>query len=73
MLALANAPVGPDDYTPGVRKLANRFAGQPTLLLAPPNVIADQRGAEFYGWELRGRRQRRGRGPARRRLAAGRG
>ena len=34
-LALANAPVGPDDYTPGVRKLANRFGGQPTLLLAP--------------------------------------
>ena len=53
-LALGNAPVGPDDYTPGVRNLANRFAGQPTLLLAPPNVIADQHGAEFYGWELRG-------------------
>jgi hypothetical protein len=53
-LALANAPVGPDDYTPGVRKLANRFAGRPTLLLAPADVIADQHGAEFYGWELRG-------------------
>ncbi len=53
-LALGNAPVGPDDYTPGVRKLANRFAGQSTLLLAPPNVVADQHGAEFYGWELRG-------------------
>ncbi|MFN8113660.1 MAG: hypothetical protein U0R51_10745 [Solirubrobacterales bacterium] len=53
-LALANAPVGIDDYTPGVRKLANRFGGQPTLLLAPADVIADQRGTEFYGWELRG-------------------
>ena len=53
-LALANAPVGPDDYTPGVRKLANRFAGQPTLLLAPPEVITGQRGTDFYGWELRG-------------------
>ena len=53
-LALANAPVGPDDYTPGVRKLAKRFAGQPTLLLAPADVVADQHGAEFYGWELRG-------------------
>jgi hypothetical protein len=53
-LALANAPVGPDDYSPGVRKLSNRFAGESTLLLAPANVIADQRGAEFYGWELRG-------------------
>jgi len=53
-LALGNAPVGPDDYTPGVRNLANRFAGQSTLLLAPANVVADQHGAEFYGWELRG-------------------
>jgi len=53
-LALANAPVGPNDYTPGVRKLANRFAEQSTLLLAPADVIADQHGAEFYGWELRG-------------------
>jgi len=54
VLALANAPVGPDDYTPGVRKLANRFAGESTLLLAPAATIADQHGAEFYGWELRG-------------------
>lgn len=53
-LALANAPVGPDDYTPGVRKLSNRFAGESTLLLVPAPVIADQRGEEFYGWELRG-------------------
>ncbi len=53
-LALANAPVGLDDYTPGVRKLSNRFAGESTLLLAPANVIADQHGSEFYGWELRG-------------------
>ncbi|MEZ5073877.1 MAG: hypothetical protein R2691_03465 [Solirubrobacterales bacterium] len=54
VLALANAPVGPDDYTPGVRKLAKRFAGEPTLLLAPATTIADQHGADFYGWELRG-------------------
>jgi len=54
LLALANAPVGPDDYTPGVRKLNNRFAGEGTLLLAPAPVVDGQRGAEFYGWELRG-------------------
>ncbi|KAA0273516.1 MAG: hypothetical protein EDQ89_04690 [Acidobacteria bacterium] len=53
-LVLVNAPVGPDDYTPGVRKLSNRFAGEPTLLLAPADTVADQRGAEFFGWELRG-------------------
>lgn len=52
-LALANAPVGPSDYTPGVRDLADSFAGRPTLLLAPDEVIADQHGTEFYGWELR--------------------
>jgi len=54
VLALANAPVGPDDYTPGIRKLAKRFAGKPTLLLAPATTIAAQHGVEFYGWELRG-------------------
>lgn len=53
-LVLINAPVGPDDYTPGVRKLSNRFAGEPTLLLAPAGIVADQHGAEFFGWELRG-------------------
>ncbi|MCL4288537.1 MAG: hypothetical protein KJ006_12950, partial [Thermoleophilia bacterium] len=41
-------------YTPGVRKLSNRFAGEPTLLLAPAGIVADQHGAEFFGWELRG-------------------
>lgn len=53
VLALANAPIGPGDYTPGVRELAGRFAGRPTLLIAPDDVIADQHGREFYGWELR--------------------
>jgi hypothetical protein len=52
-LALANAPVGPTDYTPGVRELSQRFAGRPTLLLAPDDVIADQHGAAFYAWEMR--------------------
>ena len=52
-LALANAPVGPRDYTPAVRDFNERFAGRPTLLLAPVDVIADEHGADFYGWELR--------------------
>jgi len=52
-LALANAPVGPAEYGPGVRALSQRFAGEPTLLLAPRDVVADQHGSEFYGWELR--------------------
>jgi hypothetical protein len=53
LLALGNAPVGPRDYTPGIRDLSDRFAGEPTLLLAPRQVIADQHGREFYSWEIR--------------------
>ena len=52
-LALANAPVGPGTYSAGVGRLSDDFAGQPTLLLAPPDVMADEHGSEFYGWELR--------------------
>lgn len=52
-LALANAPIGPERYTPGVRELSERFAGRSTLLLAPNEVIADQHGRDFYAWELR--------------------
>ena len=37
-----------------MRKLANRFAGESALLLAPAEVVDDQHGIEFYGWELRG-------------------
>lgn len=53
LLALGNAPVGPRDYIPGVRELSDRFAGKPTLLLTPADVIADERGREFYSWEIR--------------------
>ena len=52
-LALANAPVGPGAYSAGVGRLSDDFGGQPTLLLAPADVMADQHGSEFYGWELR--------------------
>lgn len=52
-LALSNAPIGPVRYTPGVRELSERFAGRPTLLLAPSEVIADQHGRDFYAWEMR--------------------
>ena len=52
-LALVNAPVGPREYTPGVTALSPTFAGSATLLLAPPEVLADGRGEDFYRWELR--------------------
>jgi hypothetical protein len=56
VLALANAPVGPERYTAGVTKLRDLLGGHPTLLLAPEGQIADQHGDAFYGWELRGAR-----------------
>lgn len=52
-LVLANTPVGPREYSPGVTALSAEFAARSTLLLAPAEVIADEHGREFYGWELR--------------------
>ncbi len=52
-LALGNAPVGPSDYHPGARELSDRFAGRATLVLVPDEVMANQHGSEFYGWEFR--------------------
>jgi len=52
-LALANAPVGPREYSPGVTALADEFAGRSVLLLVDDDVLADEHGEEFYGWELR--------------------
>ena len=34
-------------------ELSDRFAGRSVLLLVPDDVLADQHGEEFYGWELR--------------------
>lgn len=56
VLALANAPVGPERYTAGIGKLRERLTGEPLLLLAPSGQLDDRHGAEFYGWELRGGR-----------------
>lgn len=56
VLALANAPVGPERYTAGVAKLREQLGGQPVLLLAPSGQLTDQHGDAFYGWELRGAR-----------------
>ncbi len=56
VLALANAPVGPERYTAGIGKLREQLTGEPVLLLAPPGQLNDRHGAAFYGWELRGAR-----------------
>lgn len=53
-LALANAPVGPSTYEPGVAELRDRLSGEPVLLLTSQTELDEQHGREFYGWELRG-------------------
>ena len=56
LLALANAPVGPRSYSPGLTRLSSNTDGQPTLILAPPLQVTERHGRSFLGWELRGAR-----------------
>ena len=56
LLALANAPVGPRSYSPGLTRLSSNIDGQPTLVLAPPLQVTERHGRSFLGWELRGAR-----------------
>jgi hypothetical protein len=55
-LALANAPVGPDEYTPGVFALSDEIRDQFVVLYIDDELFAQERGGEFYGWDLRGAR-----------------
>ena len=43
----------PTSTRPASFELSDRFAGRSVLLLVPDDVLADQHGEEFYGWELR--------------------
>ena len=54
VLALGNAPVGPDSYSPGLAKMRSAFEGQPTLVLADPQALADEHARDFLAWEARG-------------------
>lgn len=54
LLALANAPVGPDDYSRGLAELRSTLEGQPTLVLASPRELADEHARDFLAWEARG-------------------
>ncbi len=56
VLALANAPVGPEDYSTGLAKLREKVQRRSTLVLAKPGLLADHHGREFLAWELRGAR-----------------
>jgi hypothetical protein len=54
VLALGNAPVGPDSYSPGLARMRSAFEGQPTLVLADPEALADEHARDFLAWEARG-------------------
>ena len=56
LLAFANAPVGPTSYSPALTGLRPLLAGGSTLVLAPDALLADEQGARYIAWELRGGR-----------------
>jgi hypothetical protein len=56
VLALANGPVGPADYTPKLTALRALVGGAPTFVLADPGLLAERHGTPYIAWELRGGR-----------------
>ncbi len=56
LLALANAPVGPGDYSPALTSLRSSVGAGPTLVLAPRRLLEDEQGEPYVAWELRGGR-----------------
>jgi hypothetical protein len=56
LLALANAPIGPTSYSPALTGLRPLVASGSTLVLASEGLLADQHGAPYISWELRGGR-----------------
>jgi hypothetical protein len=56
LLALANTPVGPSSYSPALTGLRADVGEVPTLVLASHQLLADELGAPYISWELRGGR-----------------
>jgi hypothetical protein len=56
LLALANAPIGPDSYTPALAELRPLLTSGSTALLAPKSLLSEQHGVPYLAWELRGGR-----------------
>jgi hypothetical protein len=54
LLALANAPVGPSDYSPGLADLREKFARKPTLVVAPRSTFDREHLRDYFAWEARG-------------------
>jgi len=55
-LALANAPVGPSSYTSSLTRLRPLVEDGSTVVLASPELLADDHGTNYIAWELRGGR-----------------
>jgi hypothetical protein len=56
LLAFANAPVGPTTYSPALTGLRPLLGTDSTLVLASSDLLADEQGARYVAWELRGGR-----------------
>jgi hypothetical protein len=56
LLALANAPVGPTSFSPALHDIRPLVAADSTLVIASPQLLADEHGAPYISWELRGGR-----------------
>jgi hypothetical protein len=54
LLALGNAPVGPEDYSDGLARMRSAVVGRHVVALVPPEFVDDERGDEWLRWELRG-------------------
>ncbi len=56
LLAFANAPVGPTEYSPALTGLRPLVASGSTLVIAPDRLLDEEQGARYIAWELRGGR-----------------
>jgi hypothetical protein len=53
LLALANAPVGPRDYSDGLALLRSAVIDERVLVLVPQKQLDEEHAEEFVAWELR--------------------
>jgi hypothetical protein len=56
LLAFANAPVGPTNYSPALTGLRPLIVDGSTLVLAPERLLSEEQGRRYIAWELRGGR-----------------
>ena len=54
LLALGKAPVGPEEYSPGLSRMRSIFEGESTLVLADAQALRTEHARDFLAWEARG-------------------